>query len=71
MLGFVFFIFGFGTKQKHLGPGQSRTCPHCNNTTQWARIKQYQQFTLFFIPIARWKRRQFEQCGICGTVAAV
>ncbi|PHV67893.1 zinc-ribbon domain-containing protein [Williamsia muralis] len=71
MLGFVFFIFGFGTKQKHLGPGQTHTCPHCHNTTQWARIRQYQQFTLFFIPIARWKRRQFEQCGVCGIVAAV
>ena len=23
-------------------------------------------FTLFFVPIARWKRRQFQACGICG-----
>jgi hypothetical protein len=67
----VFFIFGYGTKQQHLGAGQTRTCSHCHNTSQWARMSQYKQFTLFFIPIARWKRRQLEQCGICGAVAEV
>jgi hypothetical protein len=67
--GHVFFIFGYGIKRKNLGPGQTRTCPHCHNTTQWTRIRQFKQFTLFFVPIARWKRRQLEQCGICGTIA--
>lgn len=62
----MLFIFGFGTKQKLLGAGEVRTCPRCHNTTQWTRMRQYKQFTLFFIPIARWKRSQFEACGICG-----
>ncbi|AYJ48056.1 zinc-ribbon domain-containing protein [Rhodococcus sp. P1Y] len=63
----MFFLFGYGSKQKQLGPGQTRMCPRCNNTTQWARIRQYKQFTVFFVPVARWGRRQLEQCGICGT----
>nr|WP_296780348.1 zinc-ribbon domain-containing protein [Rhodococcus sp. (in: high G+C Gram-positive bacteria)] len=67
----MFFLFGYGSKQKHLGPGLTRTCPRCNNTTQWSRIRQYTQITVFFIPVARWNRRQLEQCGICGTAVQV
>jgi hypothetical protein len=33
-------------------------------------MRQYKQFTVFFIPVARWKRRQLEVCGICGTAVA-
>ena len=67
----MFFLFGFGTKEQHLGPGNTRTCPRCNNTSQWARIRQFSQFTLFFIPVARWKRRQLEVCGICGAAVEI
>lgn len=59
-------IFGLRTKQQHLGPGGTRTCPRCHNTTQWARMREFKQFTLFFVPVARWKHRRFEACGICG-----
>ncbi|WP_280402028.1 zinc-ribbon domain-containing protein [Nocardia carnea] len=62
----VFFIFGFGTKRQNLGAGATRTCARCHNTTQWQRVREFKQFTLFFIPVARWKRRQLEVCGICG-----
>jgi len=67
----VFFLFGFGTKQKDLGPGAVRTCPSCGNTTLWGRVRQFKQFTVFFVPIVRWGRRQFEVCGICGTAVEV
>lgn len=60
------FFFGYGTKQKLLGAGATRTCPRCHNTTQWNRVREFKQFSVFFIPVARWKRRQFEVCGICG-----
>ena len=63
----MLLLFGFGTKQQSLGPGQTRTCPRCTNTTQWERVRQFTQFSVFFIPVARWKRRQLEVCGICGT----
>ncbi|WP_137144808.1 zinc-ribbon domain-containing protein [Mycolicibacterium sp. CR10] len=62
----LFFLVGYGTKQKYLGPGQVRTCPRCHNTTQWSQMREFTQFTVFFVPLARWKRRQFEVCGICG-----
>lgn len=67
----MFFLFGFGTKQQHLGPGAVRTCPNCHNTSQWARMRQFSQFTVFFVPVARWNRRQLEVCDICGTAVEV
>ena len=63
----MFFLFGFGTKQQLLGPGETRTCPRCANTTQWELVRQYKQLSVFFIPIARWGRRRFETCPVCGT----
>lgn len=70
-LGFVLFFFSYGLKQKHLGAGEVRACPRCHNTTQWARMREFKQISLFFIPVARWNRQQFEACGICGTTVAV
>jgi len=26
---------------------------------------------VFFVPVARWKRRQLEACGICGAAIEV
>jgi hypothetical protein len=67
----VFFLFGFGSKQRELGPGQVRECPNCGNTSQWTLLQESRQFTVFFIPVARWGRQRYEMCGICGvTVAA-
>ncbi|MFW3170786.1 zinc-ribbon domain-containing protein [Geodermatophilus sp. CPCC 206100] len=63
----MLFVFGLGSRQVHLGPGEVRTCPHCHNTTTWERIRESRQLTVFFVPVARWRRRQFEVCGICGT----
>ncbi|MEU5844552.1 zinc-ribbon domain-containing protein [Rhodococcus sp. NPDC047139] len=67
----MFLLFGFGTKRQNLGPGQNRTCPRCHNTTQWERIKEFKQFTVFFVPVARWSRRRLEQCGICGAAIEI
>ncbi|MCW2685035.1 MAG: uncharacterized protein JWP33_2948 [Blastococcus sp.] len=67
----MFFLFGFGTKQQDLGAGEVRTCPRCGNTSQWARMRQFSQFSVFFVPLARWGRQQLEVCGICGTAVEV
>lgn len=67
----MFILFGFGRRQKHLGPGATRTCPRCHNTTQWTRMREFRQFTLFFIPVAHWNRREFETCGNCTAALEV
>ena len=67
----MLFIFGFGTKQHDLGAGQTRTCARCGNTSVWSRIREAKQFTLFFIPVARWGRHELEVCSICGNAVEV
>ena len=62
----MFLFFGFGTKQQDLGPGDVRTCPNCGNTSQWMRVRQFRQLSVFFVPVARWRREYLEICGICG-----
>lgn len=47
MLDPVFLLFGYGVKRKYVGAGETRTCPRCHNTTQWARMRQFTQFTVF------------------------
>lgn len=65
-----FLLFGLSTKRVPDGVGEVRTCPRCHNTTQWAHVREFKQFTLFFVPVARWSRKQLEVCGICGAVVA-
>jgi predicted RNA-binding Zn-ribbon protein involved in translation (DUF1610 family) len=62
----MFFLFGFGTREQDLGPGEVRTCPNCGNTTTWARVRRSRQLTVFFLPVARWGRRTLEVCTVCG-----
>jgi len=67
----VLFLFGSGSKQRDLGPGEVRTCPNCGNTSPWARVRESRQLTVFFVPVARWGRTHLEVCTICGTAAEV
>ena len=69
--GGLFFLCGFGSTEKYLGPGAVRTCPNCGNTTPWNRVRVVKQLTVFFLPVARWGRRRLEVCGICGTAVEV
>ncbi|OAN41767.1 zinc-ribbon domain-containing protein [Mycolicibacterium iranicum] len=66
----MLLFFGYGTKQKREGVGQVRLCGRCHNTSQWIRVREFKQFSLFFVPVARWKRRTLEMCGICGAAVA-
>jgi len=61
----MFFFFGWGERVKDLGEGASRTCPRCGNHSVWRRVRRSKQVTVFFIPVARWGRRDQETCTIC------
>jgi rRNA maturation protein Nop10 len=63
-------IFGGGLRFKQLGAGRERTCPRCGNTATWARLRRFRELTLFFVPVARWGRRELEACPICGEQVA-
>lgn len=62
----LFLLFGGGTRLKQMGTGEQHTCPRCHNTTTWQRVRRCNELTFFFVPIARWSRRDLEACPICG-----
>ncbi|WP_336922328.1 zinc-ribbon domain-containing protein [Aquipuribacter sp. SD81] len=67
----MFVLFGVGDSRDELGPGATRTCPRCHNTTTWTRVRTSRRLTVFFVPVLRWRRRELEVCGICGTATEV
>jgi hypothetical protein len=70
-LASVFLLLGFGSKQQDMGLGEVRTCPRCGNTSPWRRVREFRQFSLFFVPLARWGRRRLEVCDICGNAVEI
>ncbi|HET8952500.1 MAG TPA: zinc-ribbon domain-containing protein [Solirubrobacteraceae bacterium] len=66
---FLFFLFGLSTRIKTLGSGEQRRCPRCQNVATWTRLRESTQLSLFFVPVLRWGRSEFEACPICGTRA--
>lgn len=63
-------VFGLSTRLKRLGDGLRHECPRCHNTSVWQRLRRYHQFTLFFVPVLRWRRQEIEVCPICGAERA-
>lgn len=68
---FFIGIFGGGVKQKAMGSTSQRNCPRCHNTTPWIVYDTTKYFSLFFIPVARWGKRYFISCPICGETIAL
>ena len=66
----MFLLFGFRTRDRVVSR-RLMVCEVCGVNAGQALVKRSTKFTLFFVPIARWKRQQFEVCGVCGTTVAV
>lgn len=63
----MFVIFGISSRTKALGPGATQMCPRCGNQVTFTRIRSWRQLTVFFVvPLWRWGRREYDQCGICS-----
>lgn len=68
----MFFIVGISSPTKVLGPGSTQVCPRCGNQGTFTRVRSSRQLTAFFvIPLWRWGRREYEQCGICSHAVAI
>jgi hypothetical protein len=62
----MFFIFGFGRRKvRDDGPVVACTCPHCHNEVSLSLLHVSTWFTLFFIPVIPYSRKQFLVCPIC------
>lgn len=67
----LFFLFGGGTRLKEIATAETRRCPRCHNRAAWMRLRRYHEVTFFFVPIARWGRRELEACPVCGEAQEV
>lgn len=65
MLGFI--IFGWPTKQKHIGATSPGYCDHCANHALFHLHKTRMWFSLFWVPLFPLGRANyFLSCEICG-----
>ena len=63
----MFVLFGFGRRRVHdKGPVIACTCPRCHNEVTLALMHVTTWFTLFFIPVLPYSRKQFLSCPICA-----
>ncbi len=58
-------IFGSKTRETEVGSGQF-FCPHCGNYRLYTRKRVGEYFTLYFLPIFRYKTLgEVVQCQVC------
>ena len=67
----MFFIGGINPRTKQLDFRQTLTCPYCGRYSSISIHKQYQQFSLYFIPLFRWSKRYYVETSCCGRVAEI
>lgn len=62
----MIIIFGWGHNTfKNYGPTYPVNCKQCGQDTYWNLIKICTWFTLFFIPVLRYKTQYILFCGNC------
>jgi hypothetical protein len=63
----MFVIFGITTRLKEHAHGQF-SCPFDKSLQPYKQIKSSDWFTLFFIPIFKWRNNaEFVECQSCRT----
>lgn len=60
-------IFGFGKREyKVLGDTAPRKCEHCSHERPFKYVEEKRWFSLFFIPLFPYKKRNVVVCQVCG-----
>jgi len=63
----MFLLFGWGKKTvKNYGDLFPMKCPQCNNTVYYKLIKLTTWFSVFFIPIIPYEKKNLLMCGVCN-----
>lgn len=63
----MFFIFGISSGTKQLDFQQTMICNRCGKYGRLNAFMIYSSFTLFFIPIFRFKKEYFIRTSCCNT----
>lgn len=64
----MIFIGGITSKQEKLDFNQNIICSQCGRFGNYEVYMEYMQFSLFFIPIAKWNKKFFVRSTCCGSL---
>jgi len=59
-------IVGWGDKLKILGEAYLIPCSNCNNKVVWQVVETSKKVSLYFVPLAKWKKQYFLMCPVCN-----
>ncbi|SFG06722.1 zinc ribbon domain-containing protein [Oribacterium sp. WCC10] len=64
----MFFIFGMNQGRKDLNYNQQMTCDICGRMGQYRVWMTYMSFSIFFIPVFKWRKIYYVVTSCCGSV---
>jgi RNA polymerase subunit RPABC4/transcription elongation factor Spt4 len=67
----MFLVIGIDRGQKRLDFDQTVICPSCGKFGRLEVYAAYMCFSLFFIPLFKWRKEYFVRSACCGTVYAI
>lgn len=62
----MLFVAGWGHSMEILGAGYPLDCPNCHNRTTWLVGYTSRRASLFFVPVAKWRREYWMYCPVCS-----
>lgn len=68
----MFIVFGWGhTKTHNYGEINRSHCSRCNSETAWELNRTSEWFTLFFLPVFPYLRKNYVSCSVCGNTVEI
>lgn len=67
----MFLIFGITQGEKNLDFDQTAVCACCGRYGRYEVYMTYLCFSLFFIPIVRWRKRYYVKAACCHAVSEI
>ncbi len=64
----MFIIWGSKNQREHLGE-MSMKCPNCQTLRSFNVFEISSKFTLYYLPLFTYKRKQFAFCNSCGYIS--
>ncbi|MBE5968591.1 MAG: zinc ribbon domain-containing protein [Lachnospiraceae bacterium] len=64
----MFFIFGINSGRKEIEYVKTILCKRCSTYGRYELFMTYMYFSLFFIPIFKWKKQYYVRTTCCGTM---
>lgn len=58
-------IFGWGKKSKKIADVGLMRCKNCNNMTVFELRELSNKVSIYFIPVAKWKKQNYLVCPVC------